>query len=82
MNHGKPGRRSTLWVAAAMLLGCAGLTGCTVDIAGQTHPSPFYLSDDLFYAAPGPEFKLAREAAALKAQAEAVGGSGPQECCP
>ena len=40
-----------------------------MDIAGQTLPSGYWLSDDLHYAAPGPEFKLAREAAALKEQA-------------
>ncbi len=40
-----------------------GMTGCQVDIGGQTHPSPFYLSDDVQYFAPGPEFKHAREAA-------------------
>ena len=41
-------------------------TGCQVEMGGQTLPSPFYLSDDVQYYAPGPEFKLAREAAALK----------------
>ena len=40
-----------------------------MDIAGQTLPSAYWLKDDLHYAAPGPEFKLAREAAALKEQA-------------
>jgi len=40
-----------------------GLTGCQVDIGGQTHPSPYYLSDDVQYFAPGPEFKHDREAA-------------------
>ena len=34
---------------------------------GQTLPSAAYMSDDVQYFAPGPEFKLAREAAALKA---------------
>lgn len=51
-----------------MLLSLAS-TGCQMDIAGQTLPSPYYLSDDVQYYAPGPEFKLAREAAALKEQA-------------
>ncbi len=40
-----------------------------MDIAGQTLPSPYWLQDDTQYYAPGPEFKLAREAAALKEQA-------------
>ena len=43
-----------------------------MDIAGQTLPSPWYLTDDVQYYAPGPEFKLAREAAALKEQNAAV----------
>ena len=41
-------------------------TGCQVDIAGQTLPSPFYLQDDLQYFPHGPEFKLSREAAAMR----------------
>lgn len=40
-----------------------------MDIAGQTLPSPYYLTDDVQYYAPGPEFKLAREAAVQKEQA-------------
>lgn len=42
------------------------LTGCQMDLGGQTHPSPYYMQDDVQYYPPGPEFKLAREAAALK----------------
>lgn len=37
-----------------------------MEVGGQTLPSPYYLSDDVQYYAPGPEFKLAREAAAQK----------------
>lgn len=44
-----------------------GLTGCQVHVGGQTLPSPFYLGDDVQYFAPGPEAKLSREAAAMKA---------------
>ena len=44
-----------------------GLTGCQVDTGGQTLPSPYYMTDDVQYFPPGPEFKLAREAAAMKA---------------
>lgn len=47
-------------------------TGCQIDVAGQTLPSPWYLTDDIQYYAPGPEFKLAREAAAMQEQSEAV----------
>lgn len=49
-----------------------------MDISGQTLPSPYYLDDDVQFYAPGPEFKLAREAAALKEQA-ANQISEPQE---
>ena len=60
----------------SLLLGCGLLaisaaTGCQVDIGGQTLPSPYHLSDAVQYFAPGPEVKLAREAAAMKeAQAQ------------
>ena len=43
------------------------LTGCQTDIAGQTLPSAYYLQDDVQYFPSGPEFKLPREAAALRA---------------
>lgn len=48
--------------------------GCTVNTGGQTLPSGYYLSDDVQYFAPGPEFPLQNEAAAQqlrKAEAEA-----------
>jgi hypothetical protein len=48
------------------------VTGCQVEMAGQTLPSPFYLTDDVQYYPPGPGFVLAREAAAQKEQAEAL----------
>ncbi|MFM9057627.1 MAG: hypothetical protein ACKOSQ_00620 [Planctomycetaceae bacterium] len=54
-----------IFVAAA--LGCTGLTGCQVDVGGQTLPSAYYLQDDIQYFPAGPEFKLSREAAAQKA---------------
>lgn len=41
-------------------------TGCQVSVGGQTLPSPYYLEDDVQYFPPGAEFKLPREAAALK----------------
>ncbi len=65
-------KRPLRWMAAALGL-CAALsvTGCQVDVGGQTLPSPYYMSDDVQYFAPGPEFKLEREAAAQRqAQAE------------
>ncbi len=48
------------------LTGVFAISGCQVDVGGQTLPSPYYLSDDVQYFPPGPEFKLAREAAALE----------------
>ena len=65
----KPRRAFTAAGSVAVLLLSLSATGCQMDIAGQTLPSPYYLSDDVQYYAPGPEFKLAREAAALKEQA-------------
>ncbi|MGI8982853.1 MAG: hypothetical protein ACR2FY_26840 [Pirellulaceae bacterium] len=44
-----------------------GSTGCQITEGGQTLPSSWYLTDDVQYFAPGPEFKLSREAAAQKA---------------
>ncbi len=58
----------TLFLSAAAIA-CAGLTGCQVDIGGQTLPSPYYIYDDVQYHAPGSEFPLAKEAAAQKAYA-------------
>jgi hypothetical protein len=49
------------------LLAGVGLTGCQIETGGQTLPSPYYMHDDVQYFPPGPEFKLAREAAAMKA---------------
>ena len=57
---------ATLWPALTVF------TGCQVEYAGQTLPSPYYLTDDVQYYAPGSEFKLANEAAAMKEQAEAI----------
>jgi hypothetical protein len=65
----------TIWRTSAAAILCSAaalLTGCQVEYAGQTLPSPYYLSDDIQYYAPGPEFKLAREAAAMQEQAEAI----------
>ncbi len=46
------------------LLGAAAATGCQVDIAGQTLPSPYWHSDDVQYFPQGPNMKVAGEAAA------------------
>ena len=62
------GNRWTSVLGGLLILVSASATGCQMDIAGQTLPSPYYLTDDVQYHAPGPEFKLAREAAALEEQ--------------
>jgi hypothetical protein len=58
------------WRGTALAVGFALVsvsTGCQVNMGGQTLPSPWYHTDDVQYMAPGPEFKLTREAAAMKA---------------
>lgn len=50
-----------------LALASLGSTGCQGVYNGQTLPSPWYLTDDIQYFPPGPEFKLSREAAAQKA---------------
>ena len=56
------------WILVAAILATGlGLTGCQVDVGGQTLPSAYYLQDDIQYFPAGPEFKLSKEAAAQKA---------------
>jgi hypothetical protein len=72
MSQIKKTQRRAAWAAALLVLASMlSSTGCTVEMAGQTLPSPYYLSDDVQYYAPGPSFVLAREAAAQKEQSEA-----------
>ena len=61
--------RQTAFHAGLLLLAAGGLslTGCQVDVGGQPLPSAYYLQDDIQYFPAGPEFKLSKEAAALKA---------------
>jgi hypothetical protein len=73
-------QKSICWGRLAALLALPAtlmLTGCQVQVAGQTLPSPYYLTDDVQYFAPGPGFKLAREAAAAQEQ-KAAEQSQPQ----
>ncbi len=62
-------RRTTRITAISLFVGCClvSATGCQVSLNGQTLPSPYYLQDDVQYFPAGPEFKLPREAAALRA---------------
>ncbi len=69
MNRKATIRRPSKSIALTLVAGfcLAGATGCQVSLNGQTLPSPYYLQDDVQYFPSGPEFKLPREAAALKA---------------
>ncbi|MEE2935818.1 MAG: hypothetical protein VYA84_07460 [Planctomycetota bacterium] len=69
MNRKATFRRPSRGIALTLLAGfcLAGTTGCQVSLNGQTLPSPYYLQDDVQYFPAGPEFKLPREAAALRA---------------
>lgn len=58
-------QRIAITLAAGLCLVAA--TGCQISLNGQTLPSPYYLQDDVQYFPAGPEFKLPREAAALRA---------------
>lgn len=68
-------------MSASLLAAALTSTGCQVVEGGQLLPSPYYLDDDVQYYAPGPEFKLSREAAAQKAynaeqRLQDLGGGG------
>ena len=73
--------RQTAIRAGLLILAIGGvsLTGCQVDVGGQTLPSPYYLQDDIQYFPAGPEFKLSKEAAALKAYKKEQGAC-PDGC--
>ena len=71
MSSSKRTRHSVrMGLLATGMLAALGLTGCQVDVGGQTLPSPYYMSDDVQYFPRGPEFKLSREAAAMKERAQ------------
>ncbi len=57
----------SLIIVGTVAMSLLTATGCQVGINGQTLPSPYYLQDDVQYFPSGPEFKLPREAAALRA---------------
>src|SRR5690606_4541069 len=76
------------WVATVGITGALGLTGCHIESNGQVLPSPYYLTDDIQYFPPGSEFKLQKEANAMKAAANdrgfdpSVRPSGPESALP
>ena len=59
-------RYLSLMLCGALIVGAFSMTGCQVSVGGQTLPSAYFLEDDIQYFPKGPEFKLSREAAALK----------------
>ena len=68
MRYTRPfSRLRMLSCTGAVVLASIASTGCQIDVGGQTLPSPYYIYDDVQYFAPGPEFKLSNEAAAMKA---------------
>ncbi len=69
MRTGRGNSRLRRALCGLGMLAALGMTGCQVDVAGQTLPSPHYIQDDVQYFAPGSEFKLSKEAAAMKAYA-------------
>jgi hypothetical protein len=77
--RGLSGNRAlrTILLGAGMVLS-VGLAGCQVDVGGQTLPSPYYMKDDVQYFPPGSQFKLSREAAAMKEYAAQQQGNPRQ----
>lgn len=63
-------RLQAVVLALGLVLSIGGLTGCQVDVGGQLLPSPYYITDDVQYYPPGPEFKLSGEAAAMQQHAQ------------
>jgi hypothetical protein len=76
-----PSRRAAVRFALlALAAGGLATAGCQVDVGGQTLPSAYYLQDDIQYFPAGPEFKLSKEAAALKAFKKENGGDCGEGC--
>ncbi len=59
-------RTLSLLLFGASIVAAVASTGCQSSIGGQTLPSAYFLQDDVQYFPKGHEFKLHREAAALK----------------
>ena len=66
MNTNTPRSWMRLAFSGLALVAAVGTTGCQSTIGGQVLPSPYYLDDDVQYYAPSTEFKLPKEAAAMK----------------
>lgn len=61
-----PKRHRLAWWAALGVVGLMPLSGCQVEYAGMTLPSPHYMNDDVQYFSPGPEMKYANTVAATQ----------------
>jgi hypothetical protein len=74
MSENKQTKAGTYLLLGMLLMaGIAPSVGCQVSVAGQTLPSPYYLTDDVQFFPAGPTNKLANETAAIeKARAEAI----------
>ncbi|MCC6126936.1 MAG: hypothetical protein IT426_18380 [Pirellulales bacterium] len=75
-NQRHPWKSFILGLGAAAAL---GVTGCQSEFGNQTLPSPYYLENTVQYYPPGPEFKLAREAAAQKAANQEIAQQQQQQ---
>jgi hypothetical protein len=81
MNAAANSRKHACLAAALGLFALSALTGCQVDVSGQTLPSPYWFSDDVQYFPAGPEFKLSREVTRMQEMEAATavpGGPGGQ----
>jgi hypothetical protein len=64
---------ATHWMLIAIILFANSMfAGCASKPPAVSPSSPYYLSEGAQYYPPGPEFKLAREAAAMQEQAAAL----------
>lgn len=72
------GRRLPGVASGLLLLAALAGGGCQVQVGGQTLPSANWQTDDVQYFAPGHEFKLQKEADALRSfQEDALGPGQP-----
>lgn len=77
----KSNHRQGAWtrlLGGLSLAAAVSALGCQSDVGGQTLPSPYWQTDDVQYFPAGPEFKLSREAAAMKAYKNEQLRSGKQ----
>jgi len=59
-------RAARIGMLALIVVSLVGITGCQVDVGGQTLPSGYYMTDDVQYFPAGHEFILENEAAAMR----------------